>query len=72
VAAVIKATCEAAVLGAIGGLIYIGTISAVALAAVLSRDCGRRADARRTLQILVCRRNILVRATPQAMGTLKE
>jgi hypothetical protein len=70
--AVINVTPEVAVLGAISGLIYVGTISAVALIAVLSRDCGRRADARRALQILLHRRNALVRVAPQTIRTPEE
>jgi hypothetical protein len=73
VGAVIKVTCEAAVLGgAISGLMYVGTISAVALMAVLSRDCGRRADARRTLQILLHRREVLIGVAPRLTGRPEE
>jgi hypothetical protein len=54
--ALIEVTRVATAVGAVNSLLYMGTVTVIALAAALSRDTRRRAAAQRTLQILLRRR----------------
>lgn len=48
---------EGAVTAAVTGAVYTAVVTVAALTAVLSRDAGRRDDARRVLKILLRRRD---------------
>jgi hypothetical protein len=55
--ALIEVTRVATAVGTVNSLLYMGTVTVIALAAALSRDTRRRAAAQRTLQILLRRRD---------------